>query len=87
MKAGTDPKKKKVEFAVGARVKTRHSTDPDVPEKKRPLEAGEIVDEFGGVEKIDNAKYGRDWAVSKRWAVALDAGTLVFRDDAELEAE
>ncbi|MFD4367074.1 hypothetical protein [Rhodococcus sp. NPDC058521] len=87
MKTGTDPKKKKSEFAVGSRVKTRHSTDQSIPEKKRPLEAGEIVDEFGGVEKIDNEKYGRDWGVSKRWAVALDIGTLVFRDDIDLEAE
>lgn len=87
MKSGTDSKKKKAELAVGSRVKTRHSTDPAVPEKKRPLEAGKIVDEFGGVEKIDNDQYGRDWAVSKRWAVALDIGTLVFRDDVDLEAE
>lgn len=84
----TDSKsKKKPEFSVGTRVKTRHSVDPAVPEKEWPLEAGAIVDEFGEVQDIEADSYGRDWAVSRRWAIALDSGPLVFRNDPDLEPE
>ncbi|MDV7240688.1 MULTISPECIES: hypothetical protein [Rhodococcus] len=79
--------RKKPEFSVGTRVKTRHSVDPELPEKEWPLETGVIVDEFGGVQDITDESYGRNWAVSRRWAIALDGGPLVFRNDPDLEPE
>ncbi|MFE5707837.1 hypothetical protein [Rhodococcus koreensis] len=79
--------KKKPEFSVGTRVKTRHSADHELAEKKWPLEVGVIVDDFAGVQDISNDSYGRDWAVSRRWAIALDSGPLVFRNDDDLEPE
>lgn len=78
---------KKTEFSVGTRVKTRHSADSELPQEKWPIEAGVVVEEFGGVQEINDASYGRDWGVSRRWAIALDSGLLVFRDDTDLEPE
>lgn len=49
--------------------------------------AGVIVDDFGDLVDAAGQAYGRDWAVTKRWAVALDDGSLVFRDDNELDRE
>lgn len=47
--------------------------------------AGVLVEDFAwatpAVESL-----GRDWAPPRRWAVALDIGTLVFADDADIEA-
>jgi len=33
----------------------------------------------------DTGAVGRDWALPRRWAIALDDGSLVFRNDDELE--
>ncbi|TXG92218.1 hypothetical protein DW322_21205 [Rhodococcus rhodnii] len=74
-------------FAVGTRVRTRHSVDRDVAPDDRPVTSGAIVDEFDDAGRLSDDEYGRDWAVTKRWAVALDDGPLVFRDDEELELD
>ncbi|MBJ8343011.1 hypothetical protein JGU71_29440 [Antrihabitans sp. YC3-6] len=73
-----------VAFAVGTRVRTSPSATAD---GMRSVEqTGVIVDDFGEV-LAPHDQYGRDWALTKRWAVALDSGSLVFRDDDELEHE
>ncbi|TSD99209.1 hypothetical protein FOS14_12645 [Skermania sp. ID1734] len=43
---------------------------------------GNIVDDFG--EGPDPSAFGRDWATTRRWAVALEDGRLLFRNSAEL---
>lgn len=90
MKPKTNPRQKpppKPPLTVGSRVKTRHSLEENLPANKWPKVSGVIVEDFGEVKDVSDAEYGRDWAVSKRWAVALDDGNLVFRDDPDLEAE
>lgn len=73
-------------FAVGNRVVTRHSSDSAMPEDLWPNVSGVIVDDFNpGLPPQDD--YGRTWAISKRWAVALDTGSLVFRNDSDLARE
>ncbi|OAK53777.1 hypothetical protein [Rhodococcoides kyotonense] len=46
-------------------------------------EAGTIVEDFAESLCSGDA-LGRTWARPKRWAIALDSGTLVFADDSEL---
>ncbi|MEV0947878.1 hypothetical protein [Rhodococcus sp. NPDC049939] len=77
----------KSKFSVGDRVKTRHSVDPELTQEKWPLEPGRIVDDFEEFDDVSATAFGRGWAVLRHWAIALDDGTLVFRDDADLEPE
>ncbi|WP_374101132.1 hypothetical protein [Antrihabitans sp. YC2-6] len=72
--------------SVGSRVVTRHSSDSELAADQWPKAAGIIVDDFGDTAGHDNS-YGRDWAITRRWAIALDDGPLVFRNDNEIEAE
>lgn len=65
---------------------TRHSSDPGIPADRWPLAAGVIVDDFSESLAAHDG-YGRDWAITRRWAVALDGGSLIFRDDEDLEPE
>jgi len=46
-----------------------------------------IIEDHGDVVADSARSYGRDWALPRRWAIALDDGSLVFRDDDELEDE
>lgn len=73
-------------FAVGTRVVCRMPLDASSSTDAALYAAGVIVDDFGDV-LVAHDSYGRDWAISKRWAVALDGGSLVFRDDDELDRE
>lgn len=68
---------------VGAHVKVRYSSDTDQPKKDWPLEAGVLVEDFGEQTEVAST---RDWAVARRWAVALDSGRLVFADTEDLQA-
>jgi len=43
-----------------------------------------IVVDHGDVVVGGGHAYGRDWALPRRWAIALDDGSLVFRNDDEL---
>jgi hypothetical protein len=70
-------------LTVGTRVRTYISVDSDTEGAVR--EAGVIVDDYG--EVLAPHEHGRDWALTKRWAIALDNGALVFRDDNELERD
>lgn len=76
---------------VGARVRLVQSADDAAgrgdtgsdtgPATDAPL--GRVVDDYAGT--LDGDTGGRTWAVPHRWAVALDDGRLVFRDDDDLE--
>ncbi|WP_415972580.1 hypothetical protein [Rhodococcus sp. 077-4] len=68
------------QLTVGARVKVRiHTTDDEAAQDA--YESGAIVEDFG-VQTPDTTS--RDWAVARRWAVALDSGRLVFADNEDL---
>ncbi|AJW42179.1 hypothetical protein NY08_4176 [Rhodococcus sp. B7740] len=70
------------ELTVGARVKVRiHTTSADDEAAQDTYETGAIVEDFG-VQTPETTS--RDWAVARRWAVALDSGRLVFADNEDL---
>lgn len=60
---------------VGDRVGVHQADDAPV--------TGELIEDFAAYLVRDD-ELGRDWAPPRRWAVALDAGTLVFADDEDL---
>ncbi|MGW5268091.1 hypothetical protein ACWEQ4_05525 [Rhodococcus sp. NPDC003994] len=70
---------------VGARVRAKSAVSDSGDETDTPSDAvlGTVVDDYAGTLTGDTG--GRTWAVPHRWAVALDDGRLVFRDDADLE--
>ncbi|MDV6263986.1 hypothetical protein [Rhodococcoides yunnanense] len=61
--------------AVGDRVQLR-----------APDAAGVLVEDFAVHGTLDAAAAGREWALPRRWAVALDDGRLVFADDIDIDA-
>ncbi|CCQ14632.1 putative uncharacterized protein [Rhodococcus sp. AW25M09] len=70
------------ELTVGSRVKVHIQTpanDDDAGQDS--YETGAIVEDFG-VQAPDSTS--REWAVARRWAVALDTGRLVFADNEDL---
>lgn len=74
-------------LAVGTRVSVRRSAVPGLPEHMWPRQPGVIIADYSDVVDDAAQDYGRDWAISRRYAVALDDGCLVFLDDTSLEAE
>ncbi|GAA4470737.1 hypothetical protein GCM10023094_00260 [Rhodococcus olei] len=72
-------------FSVGARVRTPHSFDTQLPADQWPLASGVIVEEFTSLGAIGARSYGRDWAHPRRWAIALDDGNLICRDNEDLD--
>ncbi|MGF0311251.1 hypothetical protein BH92_26580 [Rhodococcoides fascians A21d2] len=70
------------ELTVGSRVKV-HIRTPGTDENagQEAYESGAIVEDFG-VQAADTTS--REWAVARRWAVALDSGRLVFADNEDL---
>ncbi|MFY2789167.1 hypothetical protein [Rhodococcus sp. KRD162] len=72
------------ELTVGSRVKVLIRTPAtDDADGQETREAGAIVEDFG-VQPSDSTS--REWAVARRWAVALDSGRLVFADNEDLTA-
>lgn len=70
------------ELTVGARVKVRIRTPAtDDNAAQDVYETGAIVEDFG-VQASETTS--REWAVARRWAVALDSGRLVFADNEDL---
>lgn len=62
-------------YAVGDRVQL-----------STPGAAGVLVADYAASGVLDAAAAGREWALPRRWAVALDDGRLVFADDSDIEA-
>ncbi|MGV9869154.1 hypothetical protein [Rhodococcus koreensis] len=50
-----------------------------------PLASGVIIEDFAASGGLDPNAYGRDSALSRRWAIALDDGNLIFRDREDLD--
>lgn len=73
-------------FALGARVRLTPLDSPQSDDETSTDATGVIVDDFGE-PLVSFDHYGRDWAHTKRWAIALDSGALVFRNDSELELD
>ncbi|MFD6059607.1 hypothetical protein [Rhodococcus wratislaviensis] len=46
-----------------------------------------IIEDCTGGAEVSPQSYGRDWALSRRWAIALDDGNLIFRDNEDLDDE
>lgn len=63
-------------YAVGDRVQL---STPDA--------AGALVEDYAAHGVLDSAAAGREWALPRRWAVALDDGRLVFADDSDIRAD
>nr|WP_245819529.1 hypothetical protein [Rhodococcus yunnanensis] len=69
-------------FTVGARVKVRYSSDPELAREQWPKHSGVVKEDFGDQT---TAVTERSWALAHRYAVALDDGRLVFIDPADIE--
>lgn len=69
-------------FVIGARVKVRYSSDSELARDQWPKESGVVKEDFG--EQLGSVD--RTWAVSRRYAVALDNGRLVFADPQDIES-
>ena len=69
-------------IVVGSRVRVLRA--PGSQFGDIPPEVGVVVEDFAEAV-IDNAELGRDWALVRRWAIALDSGRLVFAEEGGLE--
>lgn len=78
---------RRARLSVGSRVSTRRSLDSGLPVDRWPPTTGVIVEDYSETVDAAGQEYGRDWALTRRWAVALDDGSLVFRDDEDLDLE
>jgi len=70
----------RAQLFVGARVSTRHSRIPGLPENQWPRQSGVIIEDYSDLLEDTAPTYGRDWAIIRRYAIALDDGSLIFRD-------
>lgn len=69
-------------LAVGAHVKVRYSSDAELSREQWPKESGVVKEDFGDQQATVS---DRDWALARRYAVALDDGRLVFVDPEDIE--
>jgi len=81
---GDDEQARRV--AVGVRVSTRRTWRSEMARDPGMRTAGVIIEDHSDVVAGAGA-FGRDWALPRRWAIALDDGSLVFRNDDELEVD
>jgi len=72
--------------AVGVRVSTRRTWGSRLVGDPGLRASGVIIEDHSDVVAGAGA-FGRDWALPRRWAIALDDGSLVFRNDDELEVD
>ena len=79
MNAHPSPQQR-AQLFVGARVSTRHSRIPGLPENQSPRQSGVIIEDYSDLLQDTAPTYGRDWAIIRRYAIALDDGSLIFRD-------
>jgi hypothetical protein len=79
MNAHLSPQQR-AQLFVGARVSTRHSRISGLPENLWPRQSGVIIEDYSDLLEDTAHTYGRDWAIIRRYAIALDDGSLIFRD-------
>ncbi len=73
-----DPERKPTPITVGTRVTVTTPPDPDHPEQR--VATGTVVDDYAD-SLLAPGELGRTWAPTRRWAIALDDGRLVFAAD------
>ncbi len=50
------------------------------PRKPVARQSGVIIEDYSDLLEDTAHTYGRDWAIIRRYAIALDDGSLIFRD-------
>jgi len=86
MNAHLSPQQR-AQLSVGARVSTRHSRIAGLPENQWPRQSGVIIEDYSDLLEDTAHTYGRDWAIIRRYAIALDDGSLIFRDTNTLDPD
>ncbi|WP_336874001.1 hypothetical protein [Rhodococcus qingshengii] len=76
-----DPEKKPTPITVGTRVTDTTPSAPDQPDQR--VEAGTVVEDYAD-SLLAPGELGRTWAPTRRWAIALDDGRLVFAADNDI---
>jgi len=84
-KPGSDAERGR-RVGVGVRVSTRRTWGSRPVGDPGLRVAGVIIDDHSDIV-ADAGAVGRDWALPRRWTIALDDGSLVFRNDDELEVD
>jgi hypothetical protein len=85
MRPGSDAERAR-RVAVGVRVTTRRTWRSQLVGEPGLRTSGVIIEDHSDVVG-GNGSVGRDWALPRRWAIALDDGSLVFRNDDEFEVD
>ncbi|MGK2241692.1 MAG: hypothetical protein ACI9JD_004268 [Rhodococcus sp. (in: high G+C Gram-positive bacteria)] len=75
--------RKPVPITVGTRVTVTAPPAPDHSEQQ--VEVGTVVDDYAD-SLLAPGELGRTWAPTRRWAIALDDGRLVFATDNDVTA-
>jgi len=86
MNAHLSPQQR-AQLFVGARVSTRHSRISGLPENQWPRQSGVIIEDYSDLLQDTAHTYGRDWAIIRRYAIALDDGSLIFRDTNNIDPD
>jgi len=86
MNAHLSPQQR-AQLFVRARVSTRHSRISGLPESQWPRQSGVIIEDYSDLLEDTAHTYGRDWAITRRYAIALDDGSLIFRDTNNLDPD
>ncbi|MCZ4618397.1 hypothetical protein [Rhodococcus qingshengii] len=75
------PERKSTPITVGTRVTV--TTPPDADQPEQQVAAGTVVDDYAD-SLLPPGQLGRTWAPTRRWAIALDDGRLVFAADNDI---
>ncbi|WP_261949393.1 hypothetical protein [Rhodococcus sp. T9N] len=75
------PERKPAPITVGTRVTVTPPAAPDHPAQR--VETGTVVDDYAD-SLLAQGELGRTWAPTRRWAIALDDGRLVFAADNDI---
>lgn len=75
------PERKPAPITVGTRVTVTPPAAHDHAEQ--PLETGTVVDDYAD-SLLTPGELGHTWAPTRRWAIALDDGRLVFAADNDI---
>ncbi len=76
-----DPGRKPAPITVGTRVTVTTAPDADKPDQQ--VAVGIVVDDYAD-SLLAPGELGRSWAPTRRWAIALDDGRLVFAADNDI---
>ena len=58
-----------------------HHSLSKIPERLWPRKSGVIIEDYSDLIDSTSQSYGRAWAITRRYAIALDDGCLIFRDE------